>query len=52
MYMFLPFATALLAALFIWYEKRVIGLLLAVLTALITIAWFIHHASDMLNIHL
>lgn len=52
MYMFLPFASALIAALLIWYEKRALGLLFAALSAAITIAWFWHHASDKLNINL
>ena len=50
--MFLPFATALLAAILIWFEKRVLGLLLAFASAVITLAWFLHHASDKLNISL
>ncbi len=52
MYMFLPFAIALLAAILIWFEKRVLGLLLAFASAVITVAWFLHHASDKLNISL
>ena len=52
MYMFLPFAIALLAAIFIWFEKRLLGLLFALASALITEAWFMHHASDKLNISL
>lgn len=52
MYMFLPFTTGLIAALFIWYEKRVLGLLFTAITAAITLAWFWHHASDRLNINL
>ena len=52
MYMFLPFAIALLAAIFIWFEKRIIGLLLAFASAVITLAWFLHHASDKLNVSL
>ncbi len=52
MYMFLPFAIALLAAIFIWFEKRVLGLLFAFASAVITVAWFLHHASDKLNISL
>ncbi len=52
MYMFLPFAIALLAAIFIWFEKRIFGLLFAFASAIITVAWFFHHASDKLNISL
>ena len=52
MYMFLPFVIALLAAILIWFEKRVLGLLLAFASAVITVAWFLHHASDKLNISL
>ncbi len=52
MYMYLPFAIALLAAIFIWFEKRVLGLLLAFASAVITVAWFLHHASDKLNVSL
>ena len=52
MYMFLPFAIALLATIFIWFEKRIIGLLLAFASAVITVAWFLHHASDKLNVSL
>jgi cell division protein FtsL len=50
--MFLPFVTGLIAALLFWYEKRVLGLLFTVITAAITFAWFLHHASDRLNINL
>ncbi len=52
MYMFLPFAIALLAAIFIWFEKRIIGLLLAFASAVITVAWFCHHVSDKLKVSL
>lgn len=52
MYMFLPFAVALLAAIFIWFEKRLLGLLFALISAIVTLAWFLHHASDKLNISL
>lgn len=52
MYMYLPFAIALFAAMLIWFEKRALGLLLAFASALVTLAWFLHHASDKLNISL
>ena len=52
MYMYLPFAVALLAALMIWFEKRVLGLLFAFASAVITLAWFFHHATDKLKISL
>ncbi len=52
MYMYLPFAIALLAAIFIWFEKRALGLLLAFASAVITVAWFLHHASEKLNVSL
>ena len=52
MYMYLPFAVALLAALMIWFEKRVLGLLFAFASAVITLAWFFHHSTDKLNISL
>lgn len=50
--MYLPFAIALLAAILIWFENRILGLLLAFVSAVITVAWFLHHASDKLNISL
>ena len=52
MYMYIPFAVALLAALMIWFEKRVLGLLFVFASAVITLAWFFHHATDKLNISL
>jgi hypothetical protein len=52
MYMYLPFAIALLSALLIWYEKKRLGIALAVISAVVTVAWFLHHAADKLNISL
>lgn len=52
MYMFLPFVIAFFAAILIWFEKRLLGLVVTVASALITLAWFFHHASDRLNINL
>jgi Family of unknown function (DUF5993) len=52
MYMFLPFLTALLGLVLVWYEKRMAGLVLLAITVGILIFWFRIHATDHLNISL
>jgi hypothetical protein len=52
MYMFLPFVTALLATVCIWYERRILALSLTGITLLILLAWFEFHATTHLNISL
>lgn len=52
MYMFLPFLTALLATLCVWYEKRLLALSFTGLTIIILLVWFRFHATTHLNISL
>ena len=52
MYMFLPFVTALLATVCIWYERRTLALGFTGITLLILLAWFQFHATTHLNISL
>jgi hypothetical protein len=52
MYMFLPFLTALIASLCVWYERRILALTFMGLTVVILLAWFRFHATTHLNISL
>jgi hypothetical protein len=52
MYMFLPFLTALIGLILVWFEKRVAGLVLLAITVLILMVWFRLHATDHLNLSL
>ena len=52
MYMFLPFLTALIGLLLVWFEKRIAGLVLLAITIGILIVWFRLHATSHLNISL
>jgi hypothetical protein len=52
MYMFLPFLTALIGLVLVWFEKRMAGLVLLAITVGILIFWFRIHATDHLNISL
>jgi Family of unknown function (DUF5993) len=50
--MFLPFLTAFIGLIFVWFEKRVAGLTLLGITVAILVVWFRFHATSHLNISL
>jgi hypothetical protein len=50
--MFLPFLTALIGLVLVWFEKRLAGLSMLAITVIILIAWFRFHATNHLNISL
>jgi hypothetical protein len=50
--MFLPFLTALIGLILVWFEKRLAGLFLLAMTVGILMVWFRFHATDHLNISL
>jgi hypothetical protein len=50
--MFLPFLTAFIGLVFVWYEKRLAGLVMLAMTVGILMFWFRVHATDHLNISL
>jgi hypothetical protein len=52
MYMFLPFLTALIGLLLVWFEKRLAGLIVLAITVGILVVWFHSHATTHLNISL
>ncbi|MBU3554314.1 DUF5993 family protein [Polynucleobacter sp. UB-Piko-W3] len=52
MYMFLPFLTALIGLILVWFDKRIAGLILLAITVGLLAAWFYLHASTHLNISL
>jgi len=52
MYMFLPFLTALIGLILVWFEKRIAGLVLLAMTVLILMVWFRFHATTHLNLSL
>ncbi|WP_353506519.1 DUF5993 family protein [Polynucleobacter sp. TUM22923] len=52
MYMFLPFLTALIGLIFVWFEKRLVGLVFLAITVFILMYWFRIHATDHLSISL
>ena len=52
MYMFLPFLTAVIGLVLVWFEKRMAGLVVLAITVGILIFWFRTHATDHLNISL
>jgi hypothetical protein len=52
MYMFLPFLTALIGLILVWFEKRLAGLIVLAITVGILAAWFYSHATTHLNISL
>jgi cell division protein FtsB len=52
MYMFLPFLTALLATVCIWYERRVLALSFTGITLVLLLVWFQFHATTHLKISL
>jgi hypothetical protein len=50
--MFLPFLTALIGLILVWFEKRIAGLVLLAMTVLILMVWFRFHATTHLNLSL
>ncbi len=52
MYMFLPFLTEFIGLVLVWFEKRLAGLCLLAITAIILMVWFRFHATSHLNISL
>ncbi|MBU3607394.1 DUF5993 family protein [Polynucleobacter nymphae] len=52
MYMFLPFLTAFIGLILVWFEKRLAGLIVLAITVGILVVWFRSHASTHLNISL
>ncbi|MBU3583182.1 hypothetical protein ICN41_04160 [Polynucleobacter sp. 15G-AUS-farblos] len=52
MYMFLPFLTALIGLILVWFEKRFAGLILLAITVVTLMVWFRFHATDHLNLSL
>jgi hypothetical protein len=52
MYMFLPFLTAFIGLVLVWFEKRLAALVALAITVGILIFWFRIHATDHLKISL
>jgi hypothetical protein len=52
MYMFLPFLTAFIGLVLVWFEKRLAGLVMLAFTAGILMFWFQIHATTHLKISL
>ncbi|MBU3636506.1 DUF5993 family protein [Polynucleobacter sp. es-MAR-4] len=52
MYMFLPFLTAFIGLVLVWFEKRLAGLAVLAITVGILMFWFRIHATNHLNISL
>ena len=52
MYMFLPFLTALIGLILVWFEKRLAGMFMLAITIAILMVWFRFHATDHLNLSL
>jgi hypothetical protein len=50
--MFLPFLTALIATLCVWYERRILALSFTGMTLILLLVWFQFHATTHLNISL
>jgi hypothetical protein len=50
--MFLPFLTAFIGLILVWFEKRLAGLVFLAATVLILMFWFQFHATSHLNISL
>jgi hypothetical protein len=50
--MFLPFLTAFIGLILVWFEKRLAGLVLLAITVFILMVWFRFHATDHLNLSL
>ena len=52
MYMFLPFLTAVIGLILVWFEKRLAGMTVLAITVGILMVWFRFHATSHLNISL
>lgn len=52
MYMFLPFLTAFIGLILVWFEKRIAGVAVLAITVAILAAWFRFHATSHFNISL
>ncbi|QWD78563.1 DUF5993 family protein [Polynucleobacter sp. MWH-Svant-W18] len=52
MYMFLPFLTAFIGLILVWFEKRIAALFVLAITVGILMVWFRFHANSHLNISL
>jgi hypothetical protein len=52
MYMFLAFLTSFIGLILVWFEKRLAGIVMLVITVVILMAWFQFHANSHLNISL
>jgi hypothetical protein len=52
MYMFLPFLTALIGLILVWFEKRLAGLVVLAITVGILLVWFHSHATTHLHLSL
>jgi hypothetical protein len=52
MYMFLPFLTAFIGLVLVWFGKRLAALIVLAFTVGILIYWFRFHATNHLNISL
>jgi hypothetical protein len=50
--MFLPFLTAFIGLILVWFQKRLAGLSFLALTVFILMVWFRFHATTHLNISL
>jgi hypothetical protein len=50
--MFLPFLTALIGLILVWFDKRLAGLIVLAITVGILAVWFYYHATTHLNISL
>jgi len=50
--MFLPFLTAFIGLVLVWFEKRLAGLIVLAITLATLLVWFRFHATDHLNISL
>ena len=52
MYMYLPFLTAFIGLVLVWFDRRFEGLALLAVTTLILVYWFQIHATTHLHISL
>lgn len=52
MYMFLPFLTAFIGLVLVWFEKRQAAIVALAITVGILMFWFRIHATDHLKISL
>jgi hypothetical protein len=50
--MFLPFLTAFIGLILVWFEKRLAGMAFLAITVVILMIWFRFHATNHLNISL